>query len=107
MNIYYLFDKIKVAIIILAVLLVFGLARLVKLSNDKTPIRIDNIPTVQQNVNGVKAKSAQNFVASKNGTRYYLPSCSGVKRIKEENKIYFATREEAEQSGLLPAANCF
>lgn len=46
------------------------------------------------------------YVASKNGTRYYLPWCSGVKRIKEENKVWFNTREEAVARGLLPAANC-
>lgn len=46
------------------------------------------------------------FVASKNGEKYYLPSCSGAKRIKEENKVWFPTREAAEASGYEPAANC-
>jgi len=46
------------------------------------------------------------YVASKNGTRYYLPGCSGVSRIKEENKIWFQTKDQAEARGLLPAANC-
>lgn len=46
------------------------------------------------------------YVASKSGTRYYLPTCSGVSRIKEENKIWFQTKEQAEARGLLPAANC-
>ena len=45
-------------------------------------------------------------VASKNGTKYYLPNCSSVKRIKEENKIWFASIEEAKQAGYSPAANC-
>lgn len=46
------------------------------------------------------------LVASKNGTKYYLPNCSSVKRIKEENKIWFASIEEAKQAGYSPAANC-
>ncbi len=46
------------------------------------------------------------FVASKTGTKYYLPTCSGAGRIKEENKVWYATKEDAEASGLSPAANC-
>ena len=46
------------------------------------------------------------FVASKNGTRYYLPECSGVNRIKEENRIWFANEEEALAEGYTPAKNC-
>lgn len=46
------------------------------------------------------------YVASKSGTKYYLPSCSGAKRIKEANRIWFATKEEAEAAGLTPAVNC-
>lgn len=46
------------------------------------------------------------YVASKNGTKYYLPSCGSSKRIKEENKVWFKTKEEAEAAGYGPAANC-
>lgn len=46
------------------------------------------------------------YVASKNGTKYYLPSCGSSKRIKEENKVWFATKEAAEAAGYGPAANC-
>lgn len=52
------------------------------------------------------APSTGKYVASKNGTKYYLPTCSGAKRIKEENKVWFATVEEAQAAGLGPAANC-
>ncbi len=45
-------------------------------------------------------------VASKNGAKYYLPWCGGVKLIKEDNKVWFATREAAEAAGYTPAANC-
>lgn len=46
------------------------------------------------------------YVASKNGTKYYLPSCSGASRIKEANRVWFASKEEAEASGRTPASNC-
>lgn len=46
------------------------------------------------------------YVGSKNGTKYHLPWCSGAQRIKEENKIWFTSKEEAEQKGYTPAANC-
>lgn len=45
-------------------------------------------------------------VASKSGTKYHLPTCSGAKTIKPENLITFTSREEAEASGYTPAANC-
>ncbi len=46
------------------------------------------------------------YVASKSGTKYHLPWCSGAQRIKEENKIWFATKAEAESAGYTAAANC-
>lgn len=46
------------------------------------------------------------YVASRSGAKYHLPWCSGAQRIKEENKIWFATKEEAEAAGYTPAANC-
>ncbi len=46
------------------------------------------------------------YVASKSGTKYHLPWCSGAKRIKEENKVFFKTKEEAEKAGYSPASNC-
>lgn len=48
----------------------------------------------------------QGYVASKSGTKYYLPTCSGVGRIKEENKVWYATKADAEAAGLTPAAAC-
>ena len=45
-------------------------------------------------------------VASKNGSKYYLPWCGGVNTIKEENKIWFASAEEAKIAGYTPATNC-
>lgn len=46
------------------------------------------------------------YVASKNGTKYYLPTCGTAKRIKEANQVWFATKEAAAAAGYSPAANC-
>jgi hypothetical protein len=46
------------------------------------------------------------YVASKSGTKYHLPWCTGAKQIKESNKIWFETKEEAERAGYTPASNC-
>ncbi len=51
-------------------------------------------------------QGGRNFVASKSGSKYYLPACSGVSRIKEENKVWFDSATEAEAAGYGPAANC-
>lgn len=46
------------------------------------------------------------YVASRNGTKYYLPSCGGAGRIKEENKVWFQSAEEALAAGYTAASNC-
>ncbi len=61
--------------------------------------------TVQNNISQT-TNTQKPFLASKNGTRYYLSSCSGAKRIKSENIVYFSTREAAESAGYTKAINC-
>ncbi len=78
----------------------FGLGRLSYIADRKPPLTVEKL-----NLGTVSAQTAQ-FVASKNGTAYYLPSCSGTNRIKEENKIWFSSRKEAESLGYKPALNC-
>ena len=46
------------------------------------------------------------YVASKSGSKYYLPWCGGAKLIKDENKVWFATKADAEAAGYAPASNC-
>jgi hypothetical protein len=55
-------------------------------------------------VGGAASEGA--YVASKNGTKYHLPWCGGAQSIKEENKVWFSSKEEAEAQGYSPAANC-
>lgn len=39
------------------------------------------------------------FVASTGGTKYYPIGCGSVSRIKEENRVYFVTEDEAKAAG--------
>ncbi|MBU1046549.1 hypothetical protein KKH36_02095 [Patescibacteria group bacterium] len=109
-------------LIILVAFSSFGLGRLSFLEENQSSINI--IPTSQagrnQNLteqNTASISSSQKFsnsitkpigmyVASQNSDKYHAPWCSGAQRIKEENKIWFQTKEEAESSGRTPASNC-
>jgi len=63
-------------------------------------------------VSGVEEASVEpiaeggQYVASKNGEAYYLPWCGGATRIKPENKVWFASKADAEAKGFRPAKTC-
>lgn len=59
-------------------------------------------PTINKN----NHKILGNFLASINGNTYYPKNCAAANRIKEENRIWFNTKEEAEAQGYKPAQNC-
>lgn len=46
-----------------------------------------------------RAEGAGAWVASKTGKKYYPSPSAATKKIKEENRVYFATKEEAEKAG--------
>lgn len=46
------------------------------------------------------------YVASKNGKMYYSLDCSGAKRIKSENEVWFSTKSDAEKSGYTLSSTC-
>lgn len=52
------------------------------------------------------SSSESKIVVSKAGTKYHLLNCPGASQIKNENKIYFGSIEQAEAAGYKPAANC-
>ncbi|OGN08183.1 MAG: hypothetical protein A3J46_00910 [Candidatus Yanofskybacteria bacterium RIFCSPHIGHO2_02_FULL_41_11] len=45
-------------------------------------------------------------VVSKNSDKYHYSWCSGAKRIKPENQIWFNSATEAENRGYTLAGNC-
>jgi hypothetical protein len=46
------------------------------------------------------------YVASKNSQVFHKPGCNNVARIKPDNILHFATRDEAVASGRRPAKDC-
>jgi len=105
------------AVIILVAIISFGLGRLSKIREEKTPITIEN---VKENAETSESKSLSTsnvdktnspatskiFVASRNGKKYYYAWCDAAKTIKEQNRVWFSTQAEAEKAGYQPAANC-
>lgn len=66
----------------------------------------EGAPSPSDPTEGNHAEAEEMFVASKKGQRYHLLQCPGAQQIAEENKIYFASKEEAESAGYSPARNC-
>ena len=113
-------DLYIAAIIFLVGLASFGLGRLSILWPEKEPIRImtpGTLNTTYEQKNGMEPSSASGlvkgltvqqgkYVASKSGTAYHYPWCPSALKIKEENKIWFNTKEEAQKAGYKPAGNC-
>ena len=98
---------------ILSITLAFSVGRLMNLREAKTPIQIieppeskgqplpQGLPLIESN-----SKKEGNFVGSINSTKYHRPDCPGARGIKDENKIWFDSAEEAKAAGYTPAANC-
>lgn len=45
-------------------------------------------------------------VASRNGSVYHFPWCSGGSQIKQENMIWFTSEEAAKEAGYTPSKSC-
>ncbi len=73
-------------------------------SNTKYQV-IESKPSVLTSTSTANLENSQ-YIASKSGTKYHLPWCAGAKQIKEENKIFFNSKDEAERAGYTPASNC-
>jgi hypothetical protein len=106
-------DRFFISVLIILVgVTSFGLGRLSIDKDSKTPITIKNTkistekPVSDKGLVNTKTDENSGFVASKNGTKYHFPWCAGAKQISAENKIFFATKEEAKNAGFSPAQNC-
>ncbi len=63
----------------------------------------ENLPKVSDVAINLAGKS---FFASSRGTKYYPAGCSAGKSLKLENRVYFATREDAEKAGYTLSSSC-
>lgn len=119
-------DIVFAATVMLVAVISFGLGRLSKIRDGRTPLTVEKPGVIagdavvdlnqqrdlidesnNQNSSIITAPNTQkSFVASKNGKKYYYAWCDSASRIKKENKVWFSTKEEAKTAGYEPAANC-
>ncbi len=96
------------ALILLVGFASFGLGRLSKIAEVKTPITIE--APISQIAAAASAPPAAagggEVVASKGGTKYHFPWCAGASKIAAANKISFVSVEAARKAGYTPASNC-
>lgn len=99
-------DAFILAVLVLASSFSFGLGYLAGLDTNLsgqgsgiTIIDEESSPSAHSSQTG-------KVVASKTGTKYYLPECAGADRILDANKIWFASASLALTAGYTPAANC-
>ncbi len=89
-------DLFIILIFLCSSLLSFYLGRVSLIEEEK--------PTVAYSTE--KREIDERVVASRTGTKYHLPWCAGALAIKEENKLWFNTPEDAQRAGYTPAGNC-
>lgn len=110
---------IPIAIVLIAIIS-FSLGRISGLQEKREPVRVTTSPPnpspklgegssasfVTGEVKGVSTSASGQVVASKSGTKYHYPWCTGAKQISEKNKITFESAESARAAGYTPASNC-
>lgn len=126
-------DFYLISLMITLTLLGYGLGRLSKVTSNQEPVKIEMLGEVigqNSSINAYNIETSNSiakdsnksfetnnsmpvtsslagvYVGSRTSTKYHLPTCSGAKRIKEENKVWFKSKEEAESRGYTPAGNC-
>ena len=102
-------------LLVLGAALFFGLGRLSALEKQYSPVSIVRGQTTTP-IAGITEEPAvfptsdvgesSEVIGSKNGTKYYLPWCGALSRIKPENRVVFASAALAREKGYTPAANC-
>jgi hypothetical protein len=81
--------------------------QIVGTSNNQLGSALKNDQSFGQNFSTeVINQGEKKYVASKNGKLYYPLDCSGAKRIKSGNELWFATASEAEKSGYQLSKTC-
>lgn len=113
-------DVFVISLIIVVGVTSFGLGRLSLQDETITPSAViteafdttdtentvSGSATTEEGSSTIDPSTEKAFVGSKNSDKYHFPWCPGALRIKEENKVWFSSREEAEALGYTPAGNC-
>lgn len=90
-------------VLFLAVLTSFGLGRVSALEDAKPPVSVQNAP---QAANVLALAPGGFVVASRTGSVYYLPWCSGAQKIVESNEVWFGSEVAAQKAGYAPSKSC-
>jgi hypothetical protein len=81
----------------------FGLGRLSVMTSQQDDVKLTYNTTINMlpvnDIDGV-------VVASRQGTKYHYPWCSGARRISNKNKVWYKSIEDAKKTGKSPAGNC-
>lgn len=117
----YQYDIFLTVCIILVAIIGFNLGHINALK--QTPIKIEQGADIYKAISNDKTQIANEetepkqtsqvhtdlrVVVSKNSTskKYHFTWCPGAKQIKEENKIWFNSEQEAINAGYSLAGNC-
>ena len=95
-------DYFVVILLVLVSIASFGLGRLSVLDTVKTPMTLLQAPLSEIRPMYIGGE----IVASRKGSKYHFPWCSGALTMKESNKIWFKSVEAARAAGYAPAGNC-
>ena len=115
---------LSILVIILVALGSFGLGRLSRdqvgpgiavqeynLANVINAVENTNTNSTKQNIikpteTSKSISTGKSFFASSRGSKYYSIGCSGGKTLKEENKVWFSSKQEAENAGYELSSTC-
>lgn len=81
----------------------FGLGRFSALEDAKPPVAITEAP---QAANIPALPPGGYVVASRTGSVYYLPWCSGAGKIARGNQVWFGSEAAAQKAGYAPSKSC-
>jgi hypothetical protein len=91
------------AIVLLVGLASFGLGRLSALEDTKPPVAITEAPTAAK---PAALTMGGLVVASRSGSVYYYPWCTGAGKILPANQVWFTSEKAAQTAGYAPAKAC-
>ena len=95
-------DLFVVLLLLLTSIISFGLGRLSATEDVTMPVTLLQAPPTDI----APMYLGGEVVASRRGTKYHYPWCSGATSMSETNKIWFKTIEDARKAGYTPASNC-
>lgn len=86
-----------------------GYATFEEFSNDITTTDSDGMPNyINANDTAIDSGDSKSYsyCGNKNSKIYHRLSCSSIEKTKEDNKVYFSTKEECDNNGYKPCSRC-